>query len=73
MNHTVATAHQDETLSHLLWRHYGRRLPGMVEQVLPLNPHLSRCPPALAAGTVVHLPPAPPRQPSIQPMRQLWD
>lgn len=49
-------AHQDETLSHLLWRHFGQRTAGLVEQTYAANPELCQLPTALPAGTAVNIP-----------------
>lgn len=44
------------TVDHLVWRRYRRKIPGLVEQVLALNPGLAERGPYLPRGATVLLP-----------------
>lgn len=67
-------AHQDETLSHLLWRHLGQRTAGLVEQTYEANPSLCLLPPTLPAGTAVNIPSSVSQTtPKAETGYNLWD
>ncbi|WP_029418033.1 tail protein X [Brevundimonas bacteroides] len=62
------------TLADLVWRKYRRPIPGLVEQVLALNPGLAQLGPYIPLGTVVVLPVLQEAaQPAEREIIQLWD
>ncbi|WP_309628723.1 tail protein X [Brevundimonas sp.] len=62
------------TLADLIWRQYRRPIPGLVEQVLDLNPGLAQLGPFLPVGTRVVLPILQAAaQPAERAVIQLWD
>lgn len=62
---------QGDTLSSIAWRHLGQS-SGLVEQLLPANPHLADLPPVLPAGIQVRLPILAAAPAAVQAVR-LWD
>lgn len=75
MNQLITVyAYQDETLSHLLWRHLGQRHIGLVEQTYEANPDLCLLPAALPAGTAVNIPRSVSQQtPVAETGYNMWD
>ena len=71
---TITVSADQLTLADLVWRKYRRPIPGLVEQVLNLNPGLAQLGPYLPLGTVVLLPVL---QEAARPVEreviQLWD
>lgn len=71
---TITVSADQLTLADLVWRKYRRPIPGLVEQVLNLNPGLAQLGPYLPLGTVVILPVL---QEAARPVEreviQLWD
>lgn len=62
------------TLDQLVWRKFHRPIPGLVEQVLGLNPGLAQLGPYLPVGTRVVLPILQEAsQPVTREVIQLWD
>ena len=72
MSANTVTARQGDTISSIAWRIYGSS-HGMVEQILALNPGLSRQSALLPMGTIIKLP-APQKQAApVLPAVNLWD
>ncbi|WP_272567118.1 tail protein X [Pseudomonas aeruginosa] len=67
----VATAHQNDTVEALCWRHYGRTA-GVTEAVLEANHGLADHGPTLPPGLKVTMPDIPTAAPERQ-MVNLWD
>lgn len=62
------------TVDLLVWRRYRRPIPGLVEQVLALNPGLAQHGPYIPRGTTVVFPII--EQPDLSPTSEviaLWD
>ena len=76
MNEQTVLAEQDETISHVCWRLYGKTT-SMVEKVLAANPSLCELPAMLPAGTKIILPAslnqAASQAAAIVPTINLWD
>lgn len=71
---TILVRTEGLTLDQLVWRKYRRPIPGLVEQVLELNPGVAQLGPMLPVGTAVRLPIL--QAKSETPARdliQLWD
>jgi len=61
-------------LDQLVWRKFRRAVPGLVEQVLALNPGLAQLGPILPVGTVVVVPVlASAQETPAREIIQLWD
>lgn len=60
------------TVPGLIWRHYRRRMPNLVEKVFELNPGLARKSPYLPLGTVVQLPIVALNEPVVVNVVRLW-
>lgn len=62
------------TVDHLVWRRFRRKVPGLVEQVLALNPGLAQLGPYLPRGARVVVPILQPAEPSADlEVITLWD
>ncbi|MDP1642708.1 MAG: tail protein X [Phenylobacterium sp.] len=62
------------TVDHLVWRRYRRKIPGLVEEVLALNPGLAGQGPYLRRGATVLLPVLQPADPTADAdLLSLWD
>jgi phage tail protein X len=62
----------DLTVSLIVWRRFHRPMPGLVEQVLDLNPGLADAGHYLPLGTIFYLPiPIPRKEPILEPIK-LW-
>jgi len=71
---TLKVAGEGITLDQLVWRKFRRPIPGLVEQVLALNPGVAQLGPYLPVGTVVVLPILQEAsQPVTREVVQLWD
>lgn len=60
MAETITIRGEGISLDLLLWRRYGVRGQGLVEETLVLNPGLAALGPILPLGTVVTVPDLPP-------------
>lgn len=60
MAETITIRGEGISLDLLLWRRYGVRGQGLVEEALVLNPGLAALGPVLPLGTVVTIPDLPP-------------
>ncbi|UYO50346.1 tail protein X [Rhodopseudomonas palustris] len=60
------------TVPGLIWRQYRRRMPGLAEQLLALNPGLAAKSPILPIGTVVKMPLVSIDKPQIINVVRLW-
>lgn len=72
---TITVAGVGLTVDLIVWRRHRRRIPGLVEQVLDINPGLAALGEHLPIGTVVQLPvivPTPAAKPAETVIR-LWD
>ena len=56
----------------LIWRKYKRPMPGLLEQVLDINPGLAALGPILPIGTVVKLPTVKPPPVTELAVVRLW-
>ena len=56
----------------LIWRKYTRPMPGLLEQVLDINPGLAALGPILPIGTVVKLPTVKPPPVTELAVVRLW-
>lgn len=66
------TAHQNDTLDSLLYRHYGENSVQWVELALELNPQLANVA-VLEIGQVVEMPDQTPPKQAVKATLQLWD
>ena len=70
---TLVVTREGMTLDLLLWQHYRREVPGLVEQTLDRNPMLPRQGVVMAVGTkVVVVVPRPPEATATKVI-SLWD
>lgn len=53
---TITVEADQLTVDHLVWRRFRQNLPGLVEQVLALNPGLAQLGPYLPRGAKVVVP-----------------
>lgn len=60
------------TVSLFVWRRFHRPMPGLVEQILALNPGLGECGTVLPIGTAFDMPVPAPREPAILDPIRLW-
>lgn len=60
------------TVSLIVWRRFRRPMPGLVEQILDLNPGLAAFGPYLPVGTTFDMPVPTPREPAILDPVKLW-
>lgn len=60
------------TVSLIVWRRFHRPMPGLVEQILDLNPGLGECGTFLPLGTTFDLPVPAPREPAVLDPIRLW-
>jgi phage tail protein X len=68
----IKVAGEDISVDLLIWRKYKRPMPGLLEQVLDINPGLAALGPILPIGTFVKLPNVkPPTVPGLAVVR-LW-
>ena len=68
----VTVAGEFITLSLIVWRRFRRPMPGLVEQILDLNPGLAELGPCLPVGTTFNMPVPTPREPRILDPVKLW-
>lgn len=69
---TVTVEGDGLTISLLVWRRFKRPMPGLVEQILDLNPGLVDQGQFLTVGTTISIPiPIPREQQVLDPIR-LW-
>ena len=71
---TIRVGTDQLTVDLIAWRRYRRSIPGLVEQVLALNPGLAQHGPYVPRGTLLVLPIV--EQPDPSPDREvisLWD
>jgi len=71
---TIKVEAEELTLDQLVWRKFRRPIPGLVEQVLALNPGLAQLGPYLPLGRTIVLPVL--QEAALAPKReiiQLWD
>ena len=63
------------TLSLIIWRRFHEPRPGLVEQILAINPGLAALGPVLPRGTVFLMPvePSPNAGKAGAPIISLWD
>ena len=61
------------SLDLILWRKYRRRMPGLLEMALDLNPGLAGKGPTLPIGTVIDIPIVDPDPARDLQVVQLWD
>lgn len=73
MIETIKVEREGLTLSRLLWGRFKKQVPGMIEQVLSINPGLAALGPFLPVGTAIKVPIPAPRNNNadITPVR-LW-
>lgn len=60
------------TVSLIVWRRFHRPMPGLVEQILNLNPGLGGLGTFLPIGTGFDMPVPTPREPAILDPVKLW-
>ena len=60
------------TVSLVVWRRFKRPMPGLVEQILDLNPGLADLGPFLPVSTVFSMPVPTPRVPAMLDPVKLW-
>jgi phage tail protein X len=71
---TITVRTEGLTLDQLVWRRFRRPVPGLVEQVLDLNPGLAQLGPYLPLGAEIILPTLEQAaDPVAQEVIQLWD
>lgn len=71
---TITIETDQLTVDHLVWRRFRRKVPGLVEQVLALNPGLAQLGPYLPRGVRVVVPILQPAEPSADlEVITLWD
>ena len=70
---TLVVPREGMTLDLLLWSHYRREVPGLVEQTLDQNPGLPRLGVILPAGTQVVVQVPQPPEASTERVISLWD
>ncbi len=68
----VTVAGEFITVSLIIWRRFRRPMPGLVEQILDLNPGLAELGPCLPVGTTFDMPVPTPREPAIMDPVKLW-
>ncbi len=74
MTETIKVAGEGITVDLLIWRRFRKPQPGLVEQVLALNPGLAGLGPNLPVGTPVILPVIPDATATpVRALVQLWD
>lgn len=70
---TVQVSGEDVTVDLLAWRRHQRPTPGLVEQILELNPGLAAKGPVLPVGTRVYMPGVQADGATDRALIQLWD
>ena len=60
------------TVSLIVWRRFRRPMPGLVEQILDLNPGLADLRAFLPVGTTFDMPVSTPREPGVLDPIRLW-
>lgn len=60
------------TISLLVWRRFKRPMPGLVEQILDINPGLADLGHYLPVGTVLNMPIPQPRKKTLLAPIKLW-
>ena len=60
------------TVSLIIWRRFKRPMPGLVEQILDINPGLGELGAFLPVGTSFDMPVPTPREPAILDPVKLW-
>lgn len=60
------------TVSLIVWRRFKRPMPGLLEQILDLNPGLAAFGPWLPVGTTFDMPVPTPREPALLAPISLW-
>jgi phage tail protein X len=60
------------TVSLIVWRRFRRPMPGLVEQILDINPGLADLGPYLPVRTTFDMPVPMPREPAILDPIKLW-
>ena len=60
------------TVSLIVWRRFKRPMPGLLEQILDLNPGLAALGPWLPVGTTLDMPVPTPREPALLAPISLW-
>jgi phage tail protein X len=68
----IGVAGEGISVDLLIWREYRRPMPGLVEQVLDMNPGLAALGPVLPVGTLVKLPVAKPAAVAELAVVRLW-
>jgi phage tail protein X len=68
----IFTVESDTPLDLILWRRYRRRIDGLFEQVLSLNPGLAAQGNLVARGTMITIPIQSPQAPARLPLVRLW-
>lgn len=70
---TITVTQEGTTLSLLLWRRFGRPMPGLHERVLDMNVGLADLGAEIPVGTVVQVPIETPSAPRLRRPVRLWD
>lgn len=60
------------TVPLIVWRRFHRPMPGLVEQILALNPGLGERGTVLPLGTTFDMPVPAPREPAVLDPIRLW-
>ena len=68
----IKVAGEGISVDLLIWRKYKRPMPGLLEQVLDINPGLAALGPILPIGTVVKLPTVKPPPVTELAVVRLW-
>ena len=68
----IKVAGEDISVDLLIWRKYKRPMPGLLEQVLDINPGLAALGPILPIGTVVKFPNVKPPTVTELAVVRLW-
>jgi len=69
---TIVVAGEGLTASLLIWRRFGKPMPGTLERLYELNPGLAALGPFLPVGRSITVPiPPPAASPTVTPVR-LW-
>lgn len=69
---TVTVGGDGLTLSLIVWRRFHRPMPGLVEQILDLNPGLADHSPILPVGVTFEMPIPIPRERQVLDPIRLW-
>ena len=72
LTETVTVEGDFLTVSLLVWRRFKRPMPGLVEQILDINPGLANLGHYLPVGTVLSMPIPQPRKKTLLAPIKLW-